>query len=157
MNPATYVITRSAYTTPTADTCYVQLIAATGYILSLVEFQVTFDGTDSAGPQYNIRLTRQTTAGTGGTAANWAINAMSPNESRANTLTYLQGFTAGAPNMPTETDVYDRAYVHPQRGYMYRPAQPLLVLPTGRIGICGSVGTARASNWRIVVQEIKVA
>lgn len=87
-----------------------QLVAATNHRVKLLGWGVFFDGTSTTAEPVQIRLLRQTTAGT--------MTALTPtkrDDSIADTLLTTAQHTATAE--PTAGDVLDALECHPQQGF----------------------------------------
>jgi hypothetical protein len=98
-----------ALTAATAKTI-MQLVAASNHRVKLLEWGVYFDGTSTTAEPVQVRLLRQTTAGT--------MSSLTPtknDDSLAETLQTTAQHTATAE--PTAGDVLAVLEVHPQMGY----------------------------------------
>ncbi len=98
-----------ALTAATAKTV-LQLVAAANHRVRLLSFGIFFDGTSTTAEPVQVRLLRQTTAGT--------MSALTPtkrDDSIADTLLTTAQHTATAE--PTAGDVLEAIEVHPQQGY----------------------------------------
>ncbi len=121
--------TEVALSAATAKTV-IQLIAATNHRIKIESWGVFFDGVSTTAEPVQVRLVRQTTAGT--------MSALTPvklDDSIADTLLTTAQHTATAE--PTITDVVDVLEVHPQHGYeiFYPLGQEVIVGGSDRIGI----------------------
>src|SRR5262245_22813804 len=88
----------------------IQLVAATNHRVNLLSWGVYFDGTSATAEPVQVRLLRQTTAGT--------MSSLTPtkrDDSLAETLLTSAQHTATAE--PTAGDVLEVKEVHPQSGY----------------------------------------
>lgn len=98
-----------ALTAATAKTC-LQLVAATNHRVKLLGWKCAFDGTSTTAEPVQIRLLRQTTAGT--------MSALTPtkrDDSITDTLLTTAQHTATVE--PTASDVLSAFEVHPQQGF----------------------------------------
>lgn len=101
--------TEVALSAATAKTV-IQLVAATNHRVKVLRWGVFFDGTSVTAEPVQVRLLRQTTAGT--------MSALTPvkmDDSIADTLLTTAQHTATAE--PTASDVLDVIECHPQQGY----------------------------------------
>ena len=101
--------TEIALTAATAKTV-VQLVAAANHRVKILGWGVFFDGTSTTAEPVQVRLLRQTTAGT--------MSALTPtkrDDSIADTLLTTAQHTATAE--PTAGDLLEAIEVHPQQGY----------------------------------------
>lgn len=116
-------------TAATAKTV-VQLVAAANHRVKILGWGVFFDGTSTTAEPVQVRLLRQTTAGT--------MTALTPTK-RDNSLSESLLSTAQhtATAEPTAGDLLEALEVHPQQGYQV--LYPLGVEPIvgggGRVGI----------------------
>lgn len=88
----------------------IQLVAATNHRVKLLSWGVFFDGTSTTAEPVQVRLLRQTTAGT--------MSALTPtkrDDSIADTLLTTAQHTATVE--PTAGDLIEGVEVHPQQGY----------------------------------------
>lgn len=115
----------SAATTRTV----LQLYAAANQRVKILGWGVFFDGTNTAGEPVQVRLLRQTSAGT--------MTSISPVPLRAcaesiQTLSYHS-----ATGEPTASDTMDVLEIHPQQGYevKYPMGQEIIMAGGSRIGI----------------------
>jgi hypothetical protein len=118
-----------ALTAATAKTV-IQLVAATNHRVRLIAWSVFFDGVSTTEAPVQVRLLRQTTAGT--------MTALTPtkrDDSIADTLLTTAQHTATAE--PTAGDVLEAIEVHPQSGYqVYYPMGGEVIIGGGdRVGI----------------------
>lgn len=98
-----------ALTAATAKTV-LQLVAAANHRVKILGWGVFFDGTSTTAEPVQVRLLRQTTAGT--------MTALTPtkrDDSIADTLLTTAQHTATAE--PTAGDLIEAIEVHPQQGY----------------------------------------
>lgn len=118
-----------ALTAATARTV-IQLVAATNHRVKLLGWGVFFDGVSTTAEPVQVRLLRQTTAGT--------MSSLTPvkmDDSLAESLLTTAQHTATAE--PTAGDVLDVLEVHPQQGYeiMYPLGQEPIIGGSDRLGI----------------------
>lgn len=108
----------------------IQMVAATNHRVKVLGFGVFFDGVSVTAEPVQVRLLRQTTAGTMS-----ALTPVKQDDSIADTL--LTTFQHTATAEPTAGDVLDVLEVHPQQGYeiMYPLGQEVIVGGGDRIGI----------------------
>jgi hypothetical protein len=107
-----------------------QLVAASNHRAKLLSWGVFFDGTSATAEPVQVRLLRQTSAGT--------MSALTPvknDDSLAETLQTTAQHTATAE--PTAGDVLEAIEVHPQGGYekIYPLGQEPVIGGGDRIGI----------------------
>ena len=107
----------------------IQIVAPTNQRLKLKEWGVFFDGVSGTAEPVQVRLLRQTTAGT--------MSALTP-VSRvpiSETIQTTAQHTATAE--PTAGDVLDVIECHPQGGYekIFAPGDEIIMAGGGRIGI----------------------
>jgi hypothetical protein len=120
--------TEEALAAATAETI-IQLVAASNHRIRVLGWGVFFDGTSATGEPVQVRLLRQTSAGTS--------SALTPvaNIPITETIqtTALQDFSAE----PSASDVLDVIECHPQGGYekWFPPGYEILVAGGARIGI----------------------
>jgi hypothetical protein len=108
----------------------IQLVAATNHRVKILSWGVYFDGVSPTAEPVQVRLLRQTTAGT--------MSALTPtkrDDSIADTLLTTAQHTATAE--PTAGDVLEVKEVHPQGGYekIYPFAGEPIVGGSDRLGI----------------------
>jgi len=117
-----------ALTAATAKTV-LQIVAAANHKVRVVGWGVFFDGIASAAEPVQVRLLRQTTAGT--------MSANTPKKigTDAETLQTTAQDTATAE--PTAGDVLDVVEIHPQSGYekILSPGREIKLPGGGRLGI----------------------
>jgi len=122
-------ITEEALAAATAETL-IQLVAVANHRVKVLRWGVSFDGVSVTAEPVQIRLLRQTTAGTGA-----ALTPVKMDDSIADTLltTAQQDFTAE----PTAGDVLESYEVHPQQGVvmMYPLGQEPIIGGGDRMGI----------------------
>lgn len=117
-----------ALTAATAKTV-LQLVAASNHRIKILSFGVFFDGVNVIGEPVQVRILRQTDAGTMSSATPRKIGVYSE------TLQTTAQKTATVE--PSAGDVLDVFEVHPQNGYeKYWPlGQEIIVPGGGRVGI----------------------
>lgn len=118
-----------ALTAATAKTV-LQLVAAANHRIKILSWAVFFDGTSTTAEPVQIRVLRQTTAGT--------MSALTPtkrDDSIADSLLTTAQHTATVE--PTASDVLEAIEVHPQQGYQaYAPMGAEIIVGGGdRLGI----------------------
>ena len=118
-----------ALTAATAKTV-LQITAPTNHRGKILSWGVYFDGTSSSAEPVQVRLLRQTTAGT--------MSALTPTKadnSLSETLLFTAQHTATAE--PTAGDLLEAKEVHPQGGYekIYSAGQEKIIGGGGRVGI----------------------
>jgi len=118
-----------ALTAATAKTV-LQVIAPTNHRVKILSYGVSFDGTSSSAEPVQVRLIRQTTAGT--------MTSLTPTKrdnSLSETLLVTAQHTATAE--PTAGDLLDAMEVHPQGGYEFicPQGQEFIIGGGGRVGI----------------------
>lgn len=121
--------TEIALTAATAKTV-IQLVAASNHRVLVTGWGVFFDGTSTVGEPAQVRVLKQTTAGTMSSLTPVKLNA-----SDDETLQTTAQHTATAE--PTAGDVYDVIECHPQQGYekMLPPGMELVIVGGQRMGI----------------------
>lgn len=126
-----------ALTAATAKTV-VQIVAPTNQRLKILGWGLFFDGTSGSAEPVQVRLLRQTTAGT--------MSALTPTKlgTQSETIQSTAQHTATAE--PTAGDVLDVVEVHPQAGYekLYPEGSHMMpkIAGGGRVGIeCTSPAT----------------
>lgn len=122
-------ITEEALAAATAETL-IQLVAAANHRVKLLRWGVFFDGVSVTAEPVQIRLLRQTTAGTAS-----SLTPVKMDNSLSETLqtTAQQDFTVE----PTAGDVLESYEVHPQQGIviMYPLGQEPIIGGGGRMGL----------------------
>ena len=118
-----------ALTAATAKTV-IQLVAAANHRVAVLGWGVFFDGTSVTAEPVQVRLLRQTTAGTAS-----ALTPVALDGSVGETIQTTAQHTATAE--PTAGNVVDVAEVHPQQGYevIYPLGQEVILAGGGRVGI----------------------
>lgn len=107
-----------------------QLVAPANHRVKVLAWGVYFDGTSSSAEPVQVRVLRQTTAGT--------MSALTPvknDDSIAEALQTTAQHTATAE--PTAGDVLEAKEVHPQSGYekIYPLGQEIIIGGSDRVGI----------------------
>ncbi len=117
-----------ALTAATAKTV-IQVVAAANHKIKILEWGVYFDGTSVTGEPVQVRLLRQTTAGT--------MSALTPVKRSTDSETLQTTAQHTATVEPTAGDVLEVKEVHPQTGYekIFPMGQEIKVAGAGRIGI----------------------
>lgn len=107
----------------------IQLVAPTNHRVRVLGWGVFFDSTSVAAEPVQVRLLRQTTAGT--------MSALTPVQSQPVAETMQSTAQHTATVEPTAGDVVDICEVHPQSWYevRYPLGQEIIVAGAGRIGI----------------------
>src|SRR5438067_1296581 len=119
-----------ALTAATAKTV-LQLLAATGVRLAIQAITLTFDGTSNTAEPVNLRLVRQTGAGT---ATSRAPQKKDTDIASALQVTGQENFTVE----PTSDDAIVLTFhIHPQAGVQYPLPLPgeIIVPGAGRLGV----------------------
>ena len=137
-------IAETSLSAATAKTV-MQLVAPANQRLKVARVGVFFNGTSTTAQPVQVRVLRQTSAGT--------MSALTPvklNNSDGETIQSTAQQNASAE--PTASDVYDVWEIHPQSGYdvMYPLGQELVVKGGDRLGIeCTAQATVsvRAKMW----------
>lgn len=120
-----------------------QLVAATNHRVKILGFGVYFDGVSSTAEPVQVRLLRQSTAGT-----MTSLTPVKKDDSLAETLLTTAQHTATAE--PTAGDVIKAVEVHPQSGYEYTaPFGGEVIVGGGdRIGIeCTAPAIVNVRAW----------
>lgn len=120
----------------------IQLTAPTNTRLKLLSYKVSFDGVSPTAEPAQVRLLRQTTAGTMS-----SLNPVKQDSGISDTLRSTGQHTATVE--PTAGDVLDNIECHPQSGYekLYPYGQEIKIPGTTRLGVevtCPSVVNVRA-------------
>lgn len=136
-----------ALTAATAKTV-VQLVAAANHRVKILRWGVFFDGTSVTGEPVQVRVLRQSTAGT--------MSSLTPvkmDDSLAETLLTTAQHTATAE--PTAGDIVDIAEVHPQASYeiIYPLGQEIIVGGGDRLGIECTAPAGVNVRAKIVFEE----
>ncbi len=108
-----------------------QIIAPTNQRLKIKSWGVFFDGVASTDSPIQVRLLRQTDAGTGGDALTPVLQVAGSETLQTTALSDIDS------SEPTADDVIDIAEVHPQSGYekLIPFDMPIEVPGGGRVGI----------------------
>lgn len=106
-----------------------QIVAAGNHKVRVLGWGVFFDGTSSSAEPVQVRVLRQTTAGT--------MSALTPVKIGTDSETLQTAAQHTATVEPTAGDVLDVAEVHPQSGYevKFPMGQEIKVPGSGRLGI----------------------
>jgi hypothetical protein len=126
----------------------IQLVAATNHRVKVLRWGVFFDGVSVSAEPVQVRLLRQTTAGT--------MSSLTPvklDDSLAETLQTTAQHTATAE--PTAGDVVDVVEVHPQSGYeiIYPLGQEVIIGGGDRLGIECTAPAGVNVRAKIVFEE----
>lgn len=146
---AIYGIAQTAEVALVANTAktVVQLVTPANHRARILGWGVFFDGTSVSNAPVQVRLLRQTTAGT--------ASALTPVQVQpaAETIQCTAQHTATAE--PTAGDVLDIAEVHPQSGYEVRfpLGQEVIVGGGGRIGIECTAPDAVNVRAKLIFEE----
>jgi hypothetical protein len=124
-----------------------QLIAASDHRVKILEVGVSFAGTSSSAEPADIVLQRQSSAGSGSSAA----TVTKLDDSLAETLqtTGIQGFSSE----PTSGDIVGSWHTHTQGGLIWRPPGKLIVGGGDRLGLRITIASATATNAYILFEE----
>jgi hypothetical protein len=117
-------------TTGTATETMVQVVAAANHPIRLLEWRISFQGTDNLAAPIKVELVKQTDAGTAS-----ALTPVKISRHDGHTLqTTAQSVVTAE---PTTTDVLWSMFVHPQGGVIYTVPWPEeFVVPGGeRVGL----------------------
>lgn len=135
-----------ALTAATAKTV-IQLVAPTNQRLKLKRWGVFFDGITSGDAPVQVRLLRQTTAGT--------MSSLTPVKQVAGSETVQATAQHTATAEPTAGDVLDAAEVHPQSGYevIIPFDMPIEIPGGGRIGVECTAPNAVNVRAKLVFDE----
>lgn len=117
-----------ALTAATAKTV-LQVVAASNHKVKLLRWGVFFDGTSATAEPVQVRLLRQTSAGT--------MSALTPTKQTTDSETLQTSAQHTATAEPSAGDVLDVCEVHPQSGYevVLTPDNYIWVAGGGRVGI----------------------
>lgn len=107
----------------------IQLVAPANHRVKILGWGVFFDGVNTAGEPVQVRVLRQTTAGT--------MSALTPVQIVPVSETIQSTAQHTATAEPTPGDVLDPIECHPQQGYevKYPMGQELIIPGSGRLGI----------------------
>lgn len=125
-----------------------QVVAAANHRVKVLSWGVYFDGTSSSAEPVQVRLLRQTTAGT--------MSALTPtkrDDSIGETLQTTAQHTASAE--PTAGDVLEAKEVHPQAGYekIYPFGGEVIIGGGDRLGIECTAPASVNARCEIVFEE----
>lgn len=111
-------------------TTIMQIVAASGHKVEIIELSVSFNGTVNTNEPVLVQVYRQTDAGTMS-----ALTVLKANDSDADALTTTAQHTATVE--PTKTDMLRVWRVHPQTGLIYQKHDqaPLRIGAGDRAGI----------------------
>lgn len=120
--------TEIALSAATAQTV-IQIVAPTNQRLKITEWGVFFDGISATAEPVQVRVLRQTTAGT--------MSSLTPVKRSAGSETLQATAQHTATAEPTASDVLDMVEVHPQSGYekLFPLGREIEVPGGGRVGI----------------------
>jgi len=124
-----------------------QLVAPSNQRLKILRWGIFFDGTSATGEPVQVRLLRQTTAGT--------MSSLSPVNLGVGSATLQATAQHTATVEPTAGDVLDIVEVHPQAGFetVFPFGSEILVPGGGRLGIdCYAADTVNCIA-KIVYEE----
>jgi len=115
--------------TATQAKTVLQLVAGANSNVRIKEWGVYFDGQNSAAEPVQVRLLRQTTAGT--------MTALTPVQRNGPSITLLTTAQHTATAEPTAGNVLANREVHPQSGYQekFAPGDEIELTNGGRVGI----------------------
>lgn len=140
---ALYTVTWSGVTSGTALKTLAQIAAGAADRVELIEWSVSFNGTNAAAVPVLVQLNRQTTAGTGGVAAN-----ENPNDTAdgASATTALTGPTAAVWTAEPTTGLIMYADYFTPVGLgpfiQYPLGRGILVPASGRLGVTVTAAVA---------------
>lgn len=106
-----------------------QVVAASNHRVKVLRWGVYFDSTSGSAEPVQVRLLRQTTAGT--------MSSLTPTKLSTYSETVQTTAQHTATAEPTPSDVLDIAEVHPQQGYevIFPQGQEIEIGGGGRVGI----------------------
>lgn len=125
----------------------IQVVAASNHKVKVLRWGVFFDGTSATAEPVQVRLLRQSTAGT--------MSSLTPTKQTTDSETVQTTAQHTATAEPTAGDVLDICEVHPQSGYevVLTPDNYIWVAGGGRIGIeCTAPATVNV-RAKIVFEE----
>jgi hypothetical protein len=126
----------------------IQLVAASNHRVKVLGWGIFFDGTSVTAEPVQVKLSRQTTAGTAS-----SLSLVKRDDSIAETLqtSAQQDFTAE----PTEGDVLESREVHPQAGFevWYPLGQEIIIGGGDRLGLIATAPAAVNARAFIVFEE----
>ena len=135
-----------ALTAATAKTV-LQVVAAANHKIKILRWGVFFDGTSATAEPVQVRLLRQTDAGT--------TSALTPTKQTTDSETLQTTARHTATAEPTGSDVLDICEVHPQSGYevVLTPDNYIWAAGGGRIGIECTAPAGVNVRAKIVFEE----
>lgn len=138
--------TEIALTAATAKTV-IQVVAAANHKVKLLRWGVFFDGTSATAEPVQVRLLRQSTAGT--------MSSLTPTKQTTDSETVQTTAQHTATAEPTAGDVLDICEVHPQSGYevVLTPDNYIWVAGSGRVGIECTAPAGVNVRAKIVFEE----
>jgi hypothetical protein len=150
-----YVATADGIATGTALKTILQIASAASDKLVVTQISVTFDGVTASAVPVEVRLQRQTSAGTGGAAlaTNYGINGYDPADGTAS-ATALKGPAGTWTAEPTASSILDVYRVPPTSGIVvqYPLGQEPFVAVSSRIAIvvtsAATVNCTASIFWR---------
>lgn len=124
-----------------------QIVAPANHKLKVLRWGVYFDGINSSAEPVEVRLLRQTTAGT--------MSALTPTKLGTDAETLQTGAQHSATAEPTAGDVLDMCEVHPQAGYevILPMGQEIKIPGGGRLGIECKAPASVNVRAKIVIEE----
>jgi len=107
----------------------IQLVAPANHRVRVLGWGIFFDGVNTAGEPVQVRVMRQTTAGT--------MSALTPVQVQPVSETIQSTAQHTATAEPTAGDVIDMIECHPQQGYevKFPMGQEIIIAGSGRLGI----------------------
>lgn len=116
--------------TGTSAKTLLQVVAASNHRILIKELSISFDGTNNAHAPIQVRVLRQTSAGTMS-----ALTVVKGNDSDDETLQTTAQHTSTSE--PTSGDVLATYFVHPQTGFLWQApfGRKIVVKGGGRIGV----------------------
>jgi hypothetical protein len=134
-----------ALTAATAKTV-IQIVSAANHPVKLLRWGVFFDGTSATAEPVQVRLLRQTTAGT--------MSSLTPVELTNHGVTVQTSAQHTATAEPTAGNVLDIAEVHPQTGYEVNLlGQEIILGSSARVGIECTAPAGVNVRAKIVFEE----
>jgi len=107
----------------------IQLVAPANHRVRVLGWGIFFDGVNTAGEPVQVRVMRQTTAGT--------MSALTPVQVQPVSETIQSTAQHTATAEPTAGDLIDMIECHPQQGYevKFPMGQEIIIAGSGRLGI----------------------
>ena len=123
--------------TGTAAKTILQIVAAANHRLLVTEWSISFEGIVVTDAPIQVRVLRQTTAGT-----MLSLTPVKANSGDNETLQVTAQHTATAE--PTPSDVEDTVLVHPQTGYTWQApfGKAIVILGGAKLGIEVTAGVS---------------